>query len=803
MTGVPSGHAYEKYNAIQIDVFSARQWCNLTGLPVIVNTFDALMNRQILFLALVVGSAGAARAQVDVLTSNYDNNRTNANLNEGILNTNNVNPTQFGKLYAYPVDGQVYAQPLYVHALNMPANGTLNVLYVATMHNSVYAFDADAASGTAPLWQVNLGGAVDPSSFNVAGQAPYTDILHEIGILSTPVIDRAGNTIYVVNETLAGGSPAFFLHALDLTTGAEKLNGPVQIQAAVAGSGWGGTGDAVNGKLPLLPAGHIQRPGLLLANNSVYTAFGSHGDYVPWHGWIVAYNAADLQQQTAVFNTTPSAAGSAVWQSGRGLLADPEGSVYCSTGNGNYDGVVSWGETVLRLTPGLNVADWFTPAQYATWTEDDMDFGSNGPILVPGTNFLIAGGKAGLVVLIDRTDMGGQPLDTDALQFFTAVPNSQFAIFNAALWNRPDGAVLYIWGDDDVLREFQMQNGLFNTSALAVNSGVQNALPFSGMTVSSNAFVPESGIFWGTTVTNGSLPAAGTLHAFDAMNVSRELWNSDMQGNRDALGSFTKFANPTVANGKVYVPTASDQVTVYGLLPVPGITEVASAASFTSSAIAPGELIAIFGNSIGPSVPAGLALGSSGRVATSLEGLTVSFDGNLAPLLYASSGQINAVVPFAVAGQSTTVMQIAAPGGATFTATQPVGAAAPAVFAIGASGQGAILNGDFTVNSPAHPAARGSWISIYATGAGLLSPAVADGTIISTTNLPLSVAAVAVTIGGQAATVGYQGAAPGLVAGVLQINAQVPAGVTPGAAVPVTIGVGGTAGLNTVTMAVN
>jgi uncharacterized protein (TIGR03437 family) len=761
------------------------------------------MNRRIFLLALIVGSAGAVRAQVDVLTANYDNNRTNANLNEGILNTNNVNPNQFGKLYAYPVDGQVYAQPLYVHALNMPGRGTLNVLYVTTMHNSVYAFDADAASGTAPLWQVNLGSTVDPASFNVPGAALYADILHEIGILSTPVIDRAGNTIYVVDETLAGGSATFFLHALDLATGSEKLNGPVQIQATVAGSGWIGTGDAVSGQLPLLAAGHIQRPGLLLANGSIYAGFGSHGDYPPWHGWIVAYNAADLPQQTAVFNTTPSTAGSAIWQGGRGLAADPDGSVYCSTGNGNYDGVMSWGETVLRLTPTLSVADWFTPAEYAAWTDDDLDFGSNGPILVPGTNFLIAGGKAGLVALIDRTNMGGQPLDTDALQVFQAVPNSQFAIFNTALWNRPDGPVLYIWGDDDVAREFQMQNGTFNPSPLAANSSVQNASPFSGMTVSSNAFVPGSGIFWATTVSNGNLPAPGALHAFDAMNVGQELWNSDMQGSRDTLGSFTKFANPTVANAKVYVPTDSNQVTVYGLLPVPGITAVVSAASFTSSAIAPGELITIFGNSIGPSVPLGLVLESPGKVATSVGGLTVGFDGNLAPLLYAAAGQINAVVPFVVAGQSTTLMRVSAHGGATFTATLPVSTAAPAMFVISASGQGAILNGDLSVNSPAHPAARGSSISIYATGAGLLSPSVADGTIVSATNLPLSVAPMSVTIGGQPAPVGYQGAAPGLVAGVMQINAQVPAGVTPGPAVPVTISVGGTAGLNTVTVAVN
>ena len=759
------------------------------------------MHKRIFLIALMASFAGTARAQVDVLTANYDNNRTNANLNEGILNTNNVNPTQFGKLWTYPVDGQVYAQPLYVHSLTIAGTGTLNVLYVATMHNSVYAFDADGVGGTAPLWQVNLGSTVDPTTLLPPEDETYTDILHEVGILSTPVIDRASNTIYVVNETLVGGAPAFFLHALDLNNGSEKWNGPVQIQATVAGTGWDGTGDATDGELPLLPVDHIQRPGLLLAHGMIYAGFGSHGDAIPWHGWIIAYNAQDLPQQTAVFNTTPSTAGSAIWQGGRGLASDANGSVYCATGNGNYDGVMSWGESVLRLTPTLSVADWFTPAEYASWTDDDLDFGSNGPILVPGTNFLIAGGKAGIVALLDRTDMGSQALDSDALQFFVAVPSEGEAITNAALWNRPDGPVLYIWGDDGVLREFQMQNGLFNTSPVTVNNTAQNALPYSGMTVSSNAFVPESGIFWATSVASGDLPAAGTLRAFDATNVSLELWNSDMQGSRDTLGSFTKFANPTVVNGKVYVPTDSKQVAVYGLLPVGGVTAVVNAASFTSSAIAPGELVSIFGNYIGPSAAAGLQLDATGKVATSLAGVTVSFDGNPAPLLYASADQINAVVPFAVAGESTSRMRVSTPAGTAFTVPVPVSAAAPGVFVISAAGQGAILNGDLSVNSAANPAARGSWIEIYATGTGLLNPAVADGTIVSGTST-LSAATVTVTIGGQAATLNYQGAAPGFVAGAMQINAQVPTSVTPGTAVPVTIAVGGTAGLNTVTMAV-
>jgi uncharacterized protein (TIGR03437 family) len=606
----------------------------------------------------------------------------------------------------------------------------------------------------------------------------------------------------VVAETVVGGNDAFIFHALDLTTGADKLNGPVPIVASVAGTGWAGTGDASGGELPLIATSHLQRPGLLLANSTIYIGFGSHGDYAPWHGWVVAYNAADLQQ-TAVFNTTPSSAGSAIWQGGRGLAADPNGEVYCSTGNGNYDGVMSWGETVLHLTPALEVADWFTPAEYAGWTDDDQDLGSNGPILVPGTTLLVAGGKAGLVALTDRTNMGRE-VDADAgvLQTFQAVPSGQFAIFNAALWNRPDGPILYLWGEGDPLREFQMQNGIFNTTAIAINSTAVNALPFSGMTVTSNAFVPGSGIFWATTVSATSFPAAGALHAFNALDVSQELWNSDMQANRDALGNFTKFANPTVANGKVYVPTDSSQVVVYGLLPVPGIQAVVNAASFSSSAVAPGELISLFGVAIGPATPLNLTLDAQGNVSTSLHGYTVTFDGVAAPLLYAAQGQINAVVPFSVAGKATTALALTTPDGTRFRTTLPVGAAAPAIFALDSSGQGAILNSDFSVNSAAHPAARGSTVAIYATGTGSLAPAVADGVVIPATGPPLSGTPITVNIGGQTAVVSYQGAAPGLVAGVMQINAQIPTGVTPGSAVPVSISAGGVAGLATVTMAV-
>jgi uncharacterized protein (TIGR03437 family) len=762
-----------------------------------------LNTRIVILLPLLL--TGALHAQVNVLTANYDNNRTSANPSEVILNTNNVNVTQFGKLAAFPLDGQVYAQPLYLQGVNIPGQGTHNVVYVATMHNSVYALDADASAASAPFWQVNLGASVNPLTIVQPGEGPYTDIQTEIGILGTPVIDPAGGIIYVVNETLVNGAIAFYLHALDLTTGGEKLSGPVEIQATVQGTGWPGTSDPTNGQLPFNPSDHIQRPGLLLANGNVYVAFGSHGDFVPWHGWIMAYNAANLSQQVAVLCTTPNAAGAAVWQGGRGLAVDSAGSVYATSGNGNYDGVTSWGESVMRLTPTLDVADWFTPAQFEGWTEDDLDFGSTGPILVPGADLLVTGGKSGLVAVINTSSMGHEEANNpQAVQTFQAVPASSYSLFNSALWDRPDGPLLYLWGFQDALRAFQMQNGVFSNVAVAVNTMVQSTYPFSGLTVSSNGFVPRSGILWATSMSGSTFPAAGTLHAFNAENVATELWNSNLSPNRDTLGNFTKFANPTVANGRVYVPTDSQQLAVYGLLNVPGITAVVSAASFRSSTIAPGELVTIFGNSIGPATPVSFTLNSKGEVPTSLGGVTITINGAPAPLLYVSANQVNAIVPFGVSGVTSAPLQLTAPGGAAFSATLPVSAQAPAIFTTAASGsgQGAILNSNLSPNSAANPAGLGSTIAIYASGAGVMSPVQDDGSVTPLSNPPTIAATVTVTIGGQPATVNYHGAAPGLVAGVVQINATVPGNITPGSAVPVTVSVGGTPQLNTVTMAV-
>jgi len=760
-------------------------------------------------------------AQVDVLTANYDNNRTNANLGEFVLNKANVNPTQFGKLYTLAVDGDVYAQPLYKRGVDV-AGVTHNILFVATMNNSVYAFDADAASSNAPIWKRNFGVAVDPNLFSEVGSS-YTDILAQIGILSTPVIDPASNTLYVVHYTFTdsgnGNVYAYYLHALDLATGAEKFNGPVRIQATVTGSGWADLDTPVNNQLSLNAGQHLQRSGLLLLNGNVYISFGSIGDLPPWHGWLLGYDAATLNQ-TAAFNTTAeNAGGASIWQGGRGVAADTAGSIYCATGNGTSDGVKAWGESVLRLTTsgGLSVADYFTPAEFMELNDSDTDLGATGPVLIPGTNLLFAIGKEGVLFLMDRANLGHQvDGNTQVLQSFEAgnptltlaQEETSFLIFNNAFWDNMGGQILYLWPQGQPLRSYRMENGIFQVTPFSTGlATVVHHKPFPGMTLSAFGSLSDTGILWATGADTSALPGPGTLHAFDAMDLTVELWNSDMQEDRDTMGNYTKFANPTVANGKVFTPTDSREIVVYGLLPdVPGINSVVNAASYANGAVAPGELVSIFGNTIGPASPGIPTMAAPGNgIPTSLGGVQVTFDATPAPLLYAAFGQINAVVPFEVAGQSTVQMTITQANGQSFSATLPVVAASPSLFSANASGTGpgAILNNaDLSKNSPSNPAAAGSVVVLFATGAGLLKPAVADGVLIPSTNPPLIAQTVSVTIGGQNATVVYQGSAPGLVAGVNQIDVQVPAGITPGSAVPVTITVGGASSANTVTMAV-
>jgi hypothetical protein len=407
------------------------------------------MWNRILLCPLFLCLLPIARAQVNVLTVNYDNARTNSNLNETILNHANVNSGQFGKLFTLQVDGQVYTQPLYVNGVTIPGKGVHNVVYVTTMHNSVYAFDADPVATHDPFWQVNLGPSVPADNYSNPGN-PYTDIKNEVGLLGAPVIDLGTNTLYVVADTFDGSNYSYVLHALDITSGQEKNGGPAVIHASVKSEG----PDSQNGVVTFDPYQHLQRPGLLLLNGVVYIAFGSHADQEPYHGWILGYDAASVSHQVSKFNVTPSGMGGSIWQAGHGLAADELGAIYVVTANGDFDGASNFGETVLKLTatPALSPADWFTPGDYGALNDADKDLGSCSALLLPGTDLLLVGGKGGQLYLLNRKQMGHVVAgDTQIVQSFTPF---NFGIFDMALWNRSDGPIVISRGSVNRSRRF-------------------------------------------------------------------------------------------------------------------------------------------------------------------------------------------------------------------------------------------------------------------------------------------------------------------------------------------------------------
>ena len=507
---------------------------------------------------------------MNVLTQHNNNFRTGANLSEYVLTVSNVNTGQFGKLFSRVVDGQIYAQPLYVNGLII-SNKFRNVLYVATEHNSVYAFDADDPAASNALWQVNLGPSVP-----IADIDGCNDLTPEIGITSSPVIDPTSNTIYVDAKTkeVTNSITSYFhrLHALDLVTGQEHFGGPVAVQGAVPGTGTG----SVDGTLPFNPRFQHNRAGLLLLSNTVYVAFGSHCDFEAYHGWMFGYNATNLQQ-TTIFNTTPNAGsdsgGGGIWGSGMGPSADVDGNIYVTTGNATFDkntGGPDLGDSLVKLSVSngtLVVTDWFAPHDQTDLFTNDLDLAAGGPVVIPSTNVLIAIGKTGVAYLLDRQHLGGFvdfSSDTNIVQEFTVVSNAYFIGQCPVYWRGPTNEFLFFWTHGMVLSAYSFNGSLIATNPVATGSTVQNVGRVGGTSLSAHGNAPGSGIVWGTEGGNG-----GTLHAYDATNVAHELWNSQQIAARDALGIYTKFCAPTIANGKVYVATCSSNLMVYGLLATP------------------------------------------------------------------------------------------------------------------------------------------------------------------------------------------------------------------------------------------
>jgi len=503
-------------------------------------------------------------------THHNDNLRTGQNNNETVLTPANVNPVQFGKLFSYSIDGIAFASPLYVAGVNIPGSGVHNVVYVATENDSVYAFDADGLSGT-PLWHVTfLKTGVNTVPCSDVGECG--DIPVQIGITSTPVIDPTSGTMYVVAKTKESSSYVQRLHALDITTGAEKFGGPVVITASVHGTGSGSAG----GNLPFSALRENQRTGLLLSNGVVYMAFGSHGDQSPWHGWVLGYNANTLQQ-VLVYNATPNGNGGGIWQAGGGLATDAAGNIYSTTSNGDFDantGGSDYGDTIVKLSTSGTVLDYFTPHDQDIQSANNLDLGAGGPVLLvdqangPFPHLLISAGKNGTIYVVNRDNMGGFNANNDnqiVQSLIGALPNGgdEAGNFNSPVYY--NGYVFFAAVNDSV-RAFQLNNGSLSVNPTFMSPSI---FPLRGGAMAVSSTGNTNGILW-VVQTNGSDPgnvnAAGTLFAYDATNVADELYDSNEAGGRDTMDKASKFNVPLVANGKVFIASQT-QLTAYGLLP--------------------------------------------------------------------------------------------------------------------------------------------------------------------------------------------------------------------------------------------
>jgi hypothetical protein len=533
------------------------------------------------------GPAGHPPSAQSVLTQHNDNARTGANLSEAVLTTANVNATHFGRVFTRAVDDQVYAQPLVAAGLPMPNRGTVNVLYVVTMSDTIYAFDADDPSASAPLWQVSL---VDPAHGIVpvnhadVGMAcgVYMDIGGNIGIESTPVIDPATRTLFVAAKTKENGSPVYRLHALDMLTGAERGFSPTVIAATVAGTGNGSDG----GVLAFDPSVENQRPALLLANGNVYVAFSSYCDSGTYHGWVMAYDAASLHQAAAV-SVTPDGALGGVWMSGQGPCADDNGNVYLKVGNGDVDiqsGGTDLGESLLRLTPTLAVADWFVPYDFADLNATDLEVGASGVVLLQKEHLIVSGSKKSKIYVNDLANLGHYNAPDDS-QIVQTVPLDAGELHGTPVtWPGASGSPVYVWAAGDTVRSFQAAGGML--AAAAVGTSPSPGWPGGVLALSANGTNPGTGIVWASMPRTGDANEGlipGVLVAVDAANVATQLWSTRDDPGRDDCGFYAKFASPTVVNGKVYLPTFSNRVCVYGLLPPSD-----AGASFDASTCYPG-----------------------------------------------------------------------------------------------------------------------------------------------------------------------------------------------------------------------
>ena len=484
---------------------------------------------------------------VSVLTYRNDDVRDGANLNETNLNLSNVNSGQFGKLVALQVDGQVYAQPLYLPNLNI-GGASHNVVFVATENDTVYAFDGDAGSQS-PLWSKHLA-----TPLQINDQEGISPLL---GITATPVIDPTTGTIYVLTDGTENGSKKFRLHALDVTTGNEKFGGPVVVTGTVQGTGW----DSNNGQITL-EGGCYQRNGLALdpASNAIYITFGHCN-----HGWVLAYDKASLQQ-TAILNVTADGAGGGLW-GGAPAVDDSTGDLYLITGVDAGDPSPDYNDSAMRLGTDLSILDYFKPSNEMYLRDNDVDFGSGGIILMPENSSpypheAIGAGKRGVITVMNRDNMGGYGMTDNVIQEVQTGTQQNNNVFSTpSFWN----GTLYFHSAQDVLKAYYWypDTGLISTHTVSQGSTVFGG---HGANTSVSANGTSDGIVWELDTSAAHNGGPAVLHAYNATNLTTELYNSSQAGGRDTAGAAVKFAVPTIADGHVYVGTATE-LDIYGLLP--------------------------------------------------------------------------------------------------------------------------------------------------------------------------------------------------------------------------------------------
>ncbi len=491
-----------------------------------------------------------------VFTYHFDNARDGRNLSETILTPSNVNSKSFGRLFARGVDGFVYAEPLYVNGVVIHKRAR-EVVYVATEHDGVYAFDATGRISK-PFWRVSF---IDPRkgiTTMTAAESGSMDIVPEIGITGTPVIDPDASTLFVVAVTQENG--VFFqrLHALDLATGKEKT-APVALAATVPGTG---DGSDTNGNISFLPEIANQRCGLALNNGVVYVSFASHGDKGHYHGWVLGYDAQTLQQVTA-FAATPNGFQGGIWMSGGAPMVDADGNIYLSTGNGTFDadqGGLDYGDTVLKLaqTDGMfNVLDYFTPFDQERLNDNDLDLSSGGVIALPDQStgpqhLLFAGGKGSTLYLIDRDNMGHFHSGDDS-QIVQSIAGPVGPLFSTPAYYN---GMVYLATISDNLKAFSLVNGLLSTAPVSTSN---ISFPYPGATPSISANVSQNGIVWAIRNSGNA-----ELYAFDANDLTVVLYHSNEKKFRDKTSGYVKFQVPTVADGRVFVGSQK-RITAFGL----------------------------------------------------------------------------------------------------------------------------------------------------------------------------------------------------------------------------------------------